>query len=219
MRHPPATLSIEQQARMLAAVGRHQRDYTLLTVALGTALREMELCALNCGDVYSGYGNVRDVVHLRVYKNLPGNTQNNAHLQSIHLPATVQEALKSFRQWKKRRGQSVDADAPLFSSEKGGGRLITRALRHRFRIWCTNAGFSEVECRGLSFHSLRHTAITNFYRLGGRDLPATARFARHTSQETTLIYTHAMLDEVAVRSEDVQVTLQRARDWQLRQVR
>lgn len=47
-----------------------------------------------------------------------------------------------------------------------------------------------------SFHSLRHSAVTNVYR-ASRDLFLAQRFARHVSPLTTTIYTHPSDQEMS----------------------
>jgi site-specific recombinase XerC len=78
----------------------------------------------------------------------------------------------------------MDSDAPLFVSRKGN-RLSTRQVRYVFQIWQRRAGFE----RRFSFHSLRHSAITNIYE-ATRDIRLAQRFARHKSITSTQIYTH-----------------------------
>ena len=49
--------------------------------------------------------------------------------------------------------------------------------------------------RVYGFHALRHTAVTNVYRVS-RDLFLAQRFARHVSPLTTTVYTHPSDDEM-----------------------
>ena len=46
--------------------------------------------------------------------------------------------------------------------------------------------------------ALRHTAVTNVYRIS-KDLFLTQRFARHASPLTTTVYTHPSDQDMAVR--------------------
>ena len=75
-----------------------------------------------------------------------------------------------------------------------GNRLSTRQVRHAFQLWQERAGFE----RRFSFHSVRHSAITNIYE-GTRDIRLAQRFARHKSIITTQIYTHPT-DEAPLRA-------------------
>jgi site-specific recombinase XerC len=60
-----------------------------------------------------------------------------------------------------------------------------------FRTWQVRVGFG----RHYSFHSLRHSAVTNVYR-SSRDLFLAQRFARHASPLTTTVYTHPSNEEL-----------------------
>ena len=75
-----------------------------------------------------------------------------------------------------------------------GNRLSTRQVRHAFQIWQRRAGFE----RRFSFHSVRHSAITNLYE-DTRDIRLAQRFARHKSITSTQIYTHPT-DEALFRA-------------------
>ncbi len=68
---PPKVPSDREQAQLLAATGQRRgafRDHILLSLALGTGLREHELVALDVGDVMDSDGKVRRRVDLRVFK-------------------------------------------------------------------------------------------------------------------------------------------------------
>ena len=54
VRSPPKTLTTDEQRALLRVTGEHKRgfrDHVFFSLALGTALREHELVALNVGDV------------------------------------------------------------------------------------------------------------------------------------------------------------------------
>ena len=205
----PVTLSDAQCDRLLAKAV-YKRDYTILRVALTTALRSCELLALDCGDVYGTDGVPREIVHLRRWKNCPNGTNNNAHLQSVLMPSDLREALATYRNWKKRSGESLDAAAPLFCARFRPTRLSDRGLRKLFGEWLDAAGFSALERRGLSFHALRHTCLSAFQRKHGR-MDRTQVLARHLDMASTMIYLHATLDDVAALHKVDAVD--RARRW------
>ncbi|MEM2908628.1 MAG: site-specific integrase [Candidatus Bilamarchaeaceae archaeon] len=48
----------------------------------------------------------------------------------------------------------------------------------------------------LTPHSLRHYAVTNFCRKNGGNVALTAKFARHTNLQTTMIYIHSKKEEL-----------------------
>jgi len=182
----------QEQAALLRATGQRAagfRDHVIISVALGTGLREHELLALDLGDVFDDEGHARRRVTLRVFK----RSADEPAVQEIVLPDLVRAKLEKLRAWKKREGESLAPDAPLFVSRLGK-RLSSRQLRENFAVWQERAGFE----RHLSFHSLRHTACSTLYRRT-KDIRITQRFARHKSILTTSIYAHPS-DEDLVRA-------------------
>ena len=187
----PRTLSEREQRALLATTGQHKngfRDHVIYSLALGTGLREHEILALNVGDVFAD-GRARRRVQLRVFK----RSNDDVASQEVILPDNVRAKLDKLYAWKRRAGQSLDGEAPLFVSRKKG-RLSTRQTRHAFKRWQERAGFD----RAFNFHALRHTACTNLYR-ASRDIRLTQRFARHKTITSTAIYTHPT-DEDMIRS-------------------
>ncbi len=178
---PPKTLTTVEQERLLAISGQHRngfRDHVLISLALGSGLREHELAALDVGDVLHDDGRIRRRVVLRVFK----RASDNPAPQEVILADSAWYKLGKFVSWKRGRGESIEAGAPLFVSRRGK-RIATRTLRHLFRVWQERAGFDRL----VGFHSLRHSACTNLYRRT-RDLRLVQKFARHKSVVTTQIY-------------------------------
>lgn len=191
----PKTLTELEQRRLLAATGEHRdgfRDHVLYSLALGTALREHELVALNVGDVSPDGETVRRRFPLRVFK----TSTKDATGQEAILPDSTHFKLVRFLKWKRKNGESVAPDAPLFMSRKHG-RLSAARVRHAFPDWQKRAGFE----RRFTFHHLRHTSLSNLYRATG-DIRLVQKVARHKNLNTTGIYTHPSDEDVlrAVRN-------------------
>lgn len=189
---PPKTLTEREQRLLLKTTGEHRagfRDHVIFSLALGTGLREHEILALDVGDIFDDGGKARRRVQLRVFKRSSDETEH----QEVVLPDGTRAKLDKLYRWKKRAGESLAPDAPLFVSRRKR-RLSARQLREVFKVWQERAGFE----RRFSFHALRHTACSNLYRRT-RDIRLTQRFARHKSMLTTSIYTHPS-DEDLVRS-------------------
>lgn len=189
---PPRTLTELEQKLLLRVTGEHRdgfRDHVLISLALGTGLREHELLALDLGDVFDADWRAKRRVALRVFK----RSADEPAVQEVVLPDLVRAKLEKLRAWKKREGESLAPDAPLFVSRLGR-RLSARQLRENFATWQRRAGFE----RRLSFHALRHTACSTLYRRT-KDIRLTQRFARHKSILTTSIYAHPS-DEDMVRA-------------------
>jgi integrase/recombinase XerC len=180
---PLRTMTRHEQLLLLQTTGQRfdgYRDHVLLSLALATGLREHEVVGLNVGDVIGNDGKARRRVQLRIFK----RSNDDARGQEVVLSSTVQAKLEKFFRWKRQHDEAMTADAPLFVSRKGN-RLSTRQVRHAFKIWQERAGFE----RRFSFHSVRHSAITNLYD-ATRDIRLAQRFARHKSITSTQIYTH-----------------------------
>ena len=186
---PPRTLTEVEQAAVLRATGEHRdgfRDHVLLSLALGTALREHEIAALDVGDVLHEDGHIRRRIALRVFK----RSSTDPAPQEVFLPDALWYKLGKLIAWKRSRGESVEAGAPLFVSRRGQ-RIATRTLRHLFRVWQDRAGLD----RRFSFHALRHSALTNLYRRT-RDIRVVQRLARHRDINTSTIYAGPSDDDV-----------------------
>ena len=189
---PPRTLTEVEQAKLLKVTGEHRagfRDHVIFSLALGTALRESELLALDVGDVSPDGSKVRRRISLRVFKR---STQDPAP-QEVFLPDAAYYKLKKYLGWKRTNGQSLAQDAPLFISRLGR-RLSARQLRHAFHVWQERA---EMD-RRFNFHSLRHTSLSTLYRQT-KDILVVQRQARHKSITTSAIYA-APTDEDVLRA-------------------
>jgi integrase/recombinase XerC len=177
---------------LLKVTGEHRagfRDHVVFAVALGSALREHEIVALDIGDVFESEGRARRRVQLRVFK----RSNDDASCQEIVLNDTLRAKLEKLYRHKRHIGESVAPDAPIFVSREHN-RLSCRQVRNAFAAWQARAALE----RRFHFHSLRHTACTNLYRRT-KDIRLTQKFARHASITSTMIYTHPG-DEELVRS-------------------
>jgi integrase len=179
----PRTLTDLEQRALLRASGEHRdgfRDHLIFSLALATALREHEIVGLDVGDVFDDTGRARRRVQLRVFK----RSNVNRSQQQILLNSTVRAKLEKFRAWKRASGENLDASAPLFVSRKGN-RLSTRQVRRLVHVWQERAGADVTH----NFHSLRHTACTNYHRLEPAPR-AVQKFSRHASLRMVSRYTH-----------------------------
>jgi integrase/recombinase XerC len=181
IRKAPKTLTEHEQRALLAVSGRYRgsfRDHAIFAVALGTGLREHEIIALDVGDVRRT-GSIRRRFPLRVFK----RSNQDPGAQEAILPDTLRLKLDRLLQWKTFEGEPTEDTDPLFVS-RHRGRLSTRQLRRIFAEWQKQAHFE----RRFTFHSLRHTALTNLYR-ATKDIRLVQKIARHASIESTTIYT------------------------------
>jgi site-specific recombinase XerD len=172
----PQTLTRSEQEALLRTTSSHPRDHLIFSLALGTGLRLAEIVGLDVGNMFFPDGTPRGRVRLRITKNgRPGDA---------FLPDALEPKLRAFWTYKRRTGESLEDQAPLFCNQSGR-RLSKRRVQVAFKTWQRRAGFDRL----YPLHALRHTAVTNVYR-ASRDLFLAQRFARHASPLTTVIYTH-----------------------------
>ena len=154
------------------------RDYAILSLMVTTGLRTIEVARANFEDMRT----VADFTAL--YIQGKGHTEKTEY---IKLTAPVEAAIRAYL---KARG-SVKANEPLFCSTSNrdkGSRLTTRSISRIAKTHLVEAGLNSER---LTAHSLRHTAAT-LNLLNGGSVEETQQLLRHTSINTTLIYSHAL---------------------------
>jgi integrase len=219
------TLSVLEQKKALETIGEHRdgfRDYVLISLALGTGLRETEIAALDVGDVADqvkprgpgkgGAGGagleVRRRVELRTFahKGPAPKRGKRPRTQRVFLSRIVRKKLAKFLVWKRREGESLEPTAPLFCAGisthgeglvgvngKRSARIADRTIRHMWRTWQTRAGFKAPL---FTFHELRHTFGTTLANRT-KDPRYVQRALRHANLETTKIYMEVTDDDLA----------------------
>jgi len=202
----PRTPTLAEQQKILKVSGEHAagyRDHMLFSFALACGLREAELAALNVGDVMSGR-TPRPYLQLQSYKGR-GKTKKPAGAERVPLNRTLRRKLVKFIAWKKKRGEPVGPDAPLFVTirpqpsgtvGKNLQRIADRTIRHSSQKWQKKAGID----RPFNFHAFRHACLTNAYNLK-KDIRFVQTLARHKDVKVTALYTH-MSDEELAREVD-----------------
>lgn len=188
VRSAPRSMSLREQAQVLKATGEHVhgfRDHMIISMALGTALRESELSALNIGDVLTLHRDVRTQIELLVYaRKGRTNARRKETPQRVFIPKSARLKLEKFIDWKKKRKEPIGAADPLFLSEIGK-RIANRTMRQIWQKWQQRAGIDPT----YTFHELRHTALTNLYA-ATQDILLVQKQARHASVTSTQIYAH-----------------------------
>lgn len=207
----PRTLTELEQDRLLKVTGERRdgfRDHMIISLALGTGLRELEIVSLDVHQVVAftepiafapgaegapplvlgedGDQHVRRRVQLVRFK---GSGRAGGRRQEVILTDAVRYKLQRYLQLI--RGRLLTA--PLFLSREGG-RLSTRQVRTMFARWQQRAGFETRH----PFHVLRHTYCSNVYRESERDLVHVQAMARHSRVETSMIYTQASDEELLI---------------------
>jgi len=182
----PPTLTADEQRLILGATAGHARDHLIFSLALGTGLRLAEIVGLDVGDVFAPDGTPKTRVRIRA------EIAKGRRAGDVFLPDRLVPKLRRFWRYKKQRGEDLAPDAPLLCNQSRR-RISKRRVQFAWRTWQQRAGFDRL----YPFHSARHTAVTQVYRMT-RDLFLAQRFARHASPLTTTIYTHPG-DEEMVR--------------------
>jgi integrase/recombinase XerC len=197
-------LAPEEQVKLLDVTGQHVsgfRDHVIYSVALGTALRESEIAWLNVGDVVAGgLSEARAEITLKRFAQKGGKKTGSKSpvrkrdlvdvSQTVWVPRNTRRKLVKFIAWKKRQGEDVGREAPLFLSNEGT-RIAPRTMRRNFVVWQERAGFQ----RRYTFHHLRHTCLSRLYG-STKDLMLVRAQARHKHVTTTEIYAHVADQDV-----------------------
>ncbi len=180
--HKRDYLAASQVKTVLAGVDREtlmgKRDYAMLVLMTACGLRTIEVSRANVEDM-GAVGS--DAV---LYVQGKGHEERS---DFVKLPAEVEQAVRAYL---AARG-NADGGEPLFASLSRNGqgqRLSTRSISGMVKARMQAAGFSSSR---LTAHSLRHTAVT-LSLLAGKSLEEVKQFARHSSINTTLIYSHAL---------------------------
>lgn len=149
-----------------------KRDYALLRLLWGNALRRNEVSQLNVGDFDP------DVRTLRILGKGRG-TQS----ETIDLGAQTVEAIAL---WLKARGYAPQ-NAPLFVSldfANPGHRLTGDGIRKVVVRLCKKAGIKKV----ISPHRIRHSAITAALDATDGNVRKVQKLSRHSQIDTLMIY-------------------------------
>lgn len=149
------------------------RDWFMIELGLNTGLRVEEMRELKCGDLNIQRGQAS--ISVRKGK---GNKPRN-----VKISENFRSRCKRFLEWKKRRGQSIEPDSRLLTSNKGT-QLSKRALQKAFKKCIKKAGLPE----HYSIHSLRHTYGTYLLKAGNYNLRLVQEQLGHSSVRVTEVY-------------------------------
>lgn len=164
-----------------------KRDYCLLRICLKTGLRKGEALALNVGDV-------RDKTYLIVDERIA----EKGAIDSLKIKKPLSDIIQTFIQQKRKWGESIEDDAPLFVSKKDS-RLARRTFNDLMTKWCAEAGIPRY-----TPHALRHTKAQRLIEKIQKEHPEwghkimiiVQKQLRHKSIVSTAIYTHATKEEM-----------------------
>lgn len=155
-----------------------KRDYAIVSLMIGTALRDKEVVNADIGDI-------RTVADTTVLYILGKGRDEKA--EYVKLMEPVENAIRDYIACLPAENRKQEC--PIFASLSNrnfGGRLTERSVSRICKTAMKNAGFDSDR---LTAHSLRHTAVT-LSLLGGATLQEAQQFARHSNISTTQIYAH-----------------------------
>jgi len=158
------------------------RDFAIINLLMQTGLRTIEVIRADIGDMRQDSG--QPVLWVQG----KGRDTKDSFVVLTH--GTVMPIMKYLAARKEH-----DPAAPLFvstSSNNRDRRLTTRTIRGIVKTALRGIGIDSLR---ISAHSLRHTAITLALKAGS-SVQEVMTMARHSSLDTTLIYSHNM-DRVA----------------------
>ena len=192
---PPRTLTDAERTTLLDAADSraNMRDHMLFAVALGTGLRLHELVALEIDDVLNRKGGGRPHIELRIFK----RCTDDPAPQRVEVPEGLRWKLTQLGIWKRKRGESLEREAPLFvgrgSNGRRSGSRLTRSGAHKVWLrWRAKADLPST----LTFHALRHTYAQTIYDRTG-DIEVVRAAVRHADISSTQIYARASAERVA----------------------
>jgi integrase/recombinase XerC/integrase/recombinase XerD len=172
-------LTIEQARELLKSIDRStlegKRDFAFLSLLIGTGLRTIEVTRADVADISQQGGEA--VLYV----------QGKGRDEKDELVVLTAQTLKPLREYLQAR--KAEEGEPLFTSlshRNSNERLNTKTIRRVVKERLRGIG---LDSKRLSAHSLRHTALTLALK-GGATLQEAQRLARHSSINTTLIYTH-----------------------------
>ena len=155
-----------------------KRDYAILALMVTAGLRCIEVERANIEDLRTAGDSV--VLYI----------QGKGHEEKTEYVKIVPQVEKAIREYLKARGENY-GKAPLFASTSNnsrGGRMTTRSISRIVKDHMKAAGYDSDR---LTAHSLRHTCAT-LNLLNGGTPQETQQLLRHTSINTTMIYSHAL---------------------------
>lgn len=174
------SLTAEQAMKVLREIDtthlEGKRDFALINLLTRTGLRTVEAERANIEDIRNEAGETL------LYVQGKGRDEKDAFV------LLTEDTLNPIRDYLKARGRAQESE-PLFisfSDRNRGERLTTRSISRIAKEALIRAGYDDSK---LTAHSFRHTAITLSLQ-GGATIQEAQALARHSSINTTMIYSH-----------------------------
>jgi len=185
MKRPEIKVLLDSEITMLKVIASesYTRDWMIITLALGTGLRNSELCDLTieCIRPFNEISGILD---------LPGTIAKGGFARQIPIRPDLKLSLHNFLTWKFQHGQRIDGNACLFQTKFTNNKLQPRDIQRIVRtISLKSIG------RPIHPHILRHTFATRL--LSVSNLRIVQKVLGHKNISSTQIYTHPSSDEIS----------------------
>lgn len=180
---PDILLDDEISNMLLVSKSSSIRDYMMISLALGTGLRNSELIGLTVFCI-APYGEVIKILEV------PGTIAKGGRSRTIPLHPDLKVQLEQYLRWKTNQGEPVLSDSPLFVS-----RFRQKILSPRdFQRIVHNTSVTAIG-RSIHPHVLRHTFATRVLKKS--NLRVVQELLGHADMRTTQIYLHPDLNTLA----------------------
>ena len=159
------------------------RNYAVILVMYRAGLRVSEVCKLALSDVNFETG----LLYVQQSKGREGKKKDR------YVPMD-EDIIKAAGEWLK-----VRPDSNYFFCTLEGGILSVRYVREVcYRLSTKAEVFIQdgQEKKKVSPHKLRHSFLTEILRDGTCNIREVQELAGHSSLNTTMIYTHVVMDEI-----------------------
>ncbi len=173
----------EIHALKLAASKSSERNFMIISLALGTGLRNAELCGLTIECF-------RPLDEISNFLDLPGTIAKGGSPRQIPLHPDLRISLQDFLTWKFDHGERIDGKAFLFLTKYTQINLRPRDVQRVLR----SLSLQSIG-RPVYPHMLRHTFATRL--LSVSNLRIVQKVLGHKHIASTQIYTHPSNDEIA----------------------
>ena len=140
------------------------RDKVLFLTCLTFGTRISECLALTFGDVKGNFLYIR--------------SSKGSDTQSFPIPASYKNCIGELRAYYERRGLDMSDKTPLFLSQKGNNKSITRQLASF--IIKKVAGANGLDGK-INTHSFRKSFVSKIYEMTNFNILETKIYSRHKS--------------------------------------
>lgn len=173
---PKTLLDNEVASLKQGAHSRSIRDYTMISLAIGTGLRNHELVSLTVFCV-APFGTVCNEL------DLPNLIAKGGRGRIIPFHPDLQTDLENFYDWKLKNFESIDPNAPLFCSKFSKKMLSERDFQRIVKTLGRTVLKKEIHP-----HIFRHTFATKLIRKSS--LAIVQKLLGHANIQNTQIYCH-----------------------------